>query len=41
VFPKRLGTSTDFGQFVTALMEASYLNAETIRFDGGVRMNKL
>jgi len=41
VFPQRLGNGEDFGQLCTAIIETSYLNAETIRFDAGVRMNKL
>jgi len=41
LFPARLGNLTDFGQLTASLIETAYLNAETIRFDAGVRMNKL
>jgi NAD(P)-dependent dehydrogenase (short-subunit alcohol dehydrogenase family) len=41
VFPNRLGTGEDFGQLCSSIIETTYLNAETIRFDAGVRMNKL
>ena len=37
VFPKRMGTSDEFAQLVLALIENDYMNAETIRFDGGIR----
>jgi 3-hydroxyacyl-CoA dehydrogenase/3-hydroxy-2-methylbutyryl-CoA dehydrogenase len=37
-FPKRLGEPSEFGQLVTHIVENSYLNGETIRLDGGVRM---
>ena len=37
-FPKRLGEPAEFGQLVVHLVENSYLNGETIRLDGGVRM---
>jgi NAD(P)-dependent dehydrogenase (short-subunit alcohol dehydrogenase family) len=36
-FPKRLGTATEFAHLVRALIENDYMNAETIRFDGGIR----
>ncbi len=36
VFPKRLGRSDEFGHLVRTLIENDYLNAEVIRFDGGL-----
>jgi NAD(P)-dependent dehydrogenase (short-subunit alcohol dehydrogenase family) len=38
LFPKRLGRPEEFGQLVVAIVENSYLNGETIRLDGGLRM---
>ncbi|MGD0083834.1 MAG: SDR family NAD(P)-dependent oxidoreductase [Acidimicrobiales bacterium] len=38
LFPKRLGTPDEFGQLVVAIAENGYLNGETIRLDGGLRM---
>ncbi len=38
LFPKRLGLPAEFGQLVVAIAENSYLNGETIRLDGGLRM---
>jgi NAD(P)-dependent dehydrogenase (short-subunit alcohol dehydrogenase family) len=37
VFPKRMGTAAEFSQLVRALIENDYMNAEVIRFDGGIR----
>ncbi len=37
VFPKRMGRPDEFGHLVRALIENDYLNAEVIRFDGGIR----
>jgi NAD(P)-dependent dehydrogenase (short-subunit alcohol dehydrogenase family) len=37
VFPKRMGRSDEFGHLVRALIENDYMNAEVIRFDGGIR----
>jgi NAD(P)-dependent dehydrogenase (short-subunit alcohol dehydrogenase family) len=37
VFPKRTGTAAEFAQLVIALIENDYMNAEVIRFDGGIR----
>ncbi len=37
VFPKRMGRADEFGHLVRALIENDYLNAEVIRFDGGLR----
>jgi NAD(P)-dependent dehydrogenase (short-subunit alcohol dehydrogenase family) len=36
-FPKRLGTGAEFAQLVRSLIENDYMNAEVIRFDGGIR----
>ncbi len=38
LFPKRLGTSEEFASLALELLANSYLNAETIRIDGGIRM---
>ncbi len=37
VFPKRMGTSAEFAHLVQVLIENDYMNAEVIRFDGGIR----
>jgi NAD(P)-dependent dehydrogenase (short-subunit alcohol dehydrogenase family) len=37
VFPKRLGQPAEFGQLVRSLIENDYINAEVVRFDGGIR----
>jgi NAD(P)-dependent dehydrogenase (short-subunit alcohol dehydrogenase family) len=37
VFPRRMGTAAEFAQLVRALIDNDYMNAETIRFDGGIR----
>jgi len=37
VFPKRMGTAAEFGHLVRSLIENDYMNAEVIRFDGGIR----
>ena len=37
-FPKRLGNPAEFGDLVTQIARNSYLNAEVIRLDGGIRM---
>src|ERR1700690_4301920 len=36
-FPKRLGQPAEFGQLVRTLIENDYMNAEVVRFDGGIR----
>ena len=36
-FPKRLGTVEEFAALVVHVVENDYMNAETIRIDGGVR----
>ncbi|HLG00486.1 MAG TPA: SDR family NAD(P)-dependent oxidoreductase [Acidimicrobiia bacterium] len=38
MFPKRLGTADDFARLVEAIVTNDYLNGETIRLDGGLRM---
>jgi NAD(P)-dependent dehydrogenase (short-subunit alcohol dehydrogenase family) len=38
LFPKRLGTPEEFASLAVELLSNSYLNAETIRIDGGIRM---
>jgi len=37
VFPKRMGTGAEFARLVRSLIENDYMNAEVIRFDGGIR----
>jgi NAD(P)-dependent dehydrogenase (short-subunit alcohol dehydrogenase family) len=37
VFPKRMGTAAEFAQLVLALIGNDYINAEVVRFDGGIR----
>jgi NAD(P)-dependent dehydrogenase (short-subunit alcohol dehydrogenase family) len=37
VFPKRMGTAAEFAQLVRSLVENDYMNADVIRFDGGIR----
>ena len=36
-FPKRMGTAAEFAHLVRFLIENDYMNAEVIRFDGGIR----
>jgi NAD(P)-dependent dehydrogenase (short-subunit alcohol dehydrogenase family) len=38
LFPKRLGFSSEFASLVMELLTNSYLNAESIRIDAGIRM---
>ena len=38
LFPKRLGDPERYGQLVVHIARNSYLNAEVIRLDGGIRM---
>lgn len=38
-FPKRLGLPDEYGLLVTQIVENSFLNAEVIRLDGGIRMS--
>jgi NAD(P)-dependent dehydrogenase (short-subunit alcohol dehydrogenase family) len=37
VFPRRMGRPDEFGHLVRSLIENDYVNAEVIRFDGGIR----
>jgi NAD(P)-dependent dehydrogenase (short-subunit alcohol dehydrogenase family) len=37
VFPKRMGTAAEFARLARSLIENDYMNAEVIRFDGGIR----
>jgi len=37
VFPRRMGRPDEFGHLVRSLIENDYMNAEVIRFDGGIR----
>jgi NAD(P)-dependent dehydrogenase (short-subunit alcohol dehydrogenase family) len=37
-FPKRLGTPEDFAALAMSLIENGYMNGETIRMDGALRM---
>lgn len=37
-FPKRLGHPDEYGQLATHIVENSFLNGETIRIDGAIRM---
>lgn len=38
VFPKRLGAPDEYGALVVSIAENGYLNGETIRLDGSLRM---
>ncbi len=38
LFPKRLGRSDEVAEMVLACLTNTYLNGETIRIDGGIRM---
>jgi NAD(P)-dependent dehydrogenase (short-subunit alcohol dehydrogenase family) len=38
LYPKRLGTADEFASMACELLSNSYMNAEVIRVDGGVRM---
>lgn len=37
VFPKRMGRADEFAHLVRSLIENDYVNAEVVRFDGGIR----
>ena len=37
-FPKRLGKPVEYASLARQMVENSYLNGETIRLDGGIRM---
>lgn len=38
VHPKRLGDPRDYARLAAELLQNPYLNGETIRLDGGIRM---
>jgi NAD(P)-dependent dehydrogenase (short-subunit alcohol dehydrogenase family) len=38
VFPKRLGSPAEYAALVAAIVDSGYLNGETIRLDGALRM---
>ncbi len=38
VFPKRLGDPADYAAFVASIVDSGYLNGETVRLDGALRM---
>jgi hypothetical protein len=38
LFPNRLGFAEEFATLAVELVTNSYMNAETIRCDGGIRM---
>jgi len=37
-FPKRLGMAEEYARLAVFIAETVYLNAESIRLDGGIRM---
>ena len=37
-FPKRLGKPSEYGSLARIIVESPYMNGETIRMDGGIRM---
>ena len=39
VSPKRFGVAPEFAKLVGSIIDNGYLNGETIRLDGGLRMN--
>jgi NAD(P)-dependent dehydrogenase (short-subunit alcohol dehydrogenase family) len=41
VAPKRFGTADEFGKLVLSIASNEYLNGESIRLDGGIRMANL
>ncbi len=38
LFPKRLGTNVEYAELAHFLIVHSYMNGETVRMDGGIRM---
>jgi NAD(P)-dependent dehydrogenase (short-subunit alcohol dehydrogenase family) len=38
LFPKRLGQPDEYAELALMLLTHDYMNAETIRMDGGIRM---
>lgn len=41
IWPKRMGDPPEFGALCCAIARNSYINATTIRLDGGIRMSNL
>ncbi len=39
VYPPRLGMPSEYAELVISLIENTYINAATIRLDGGLRMS--
>ena len=37
-YPKRLGDPADYGHLAVSLLENPYINGETVRLDGAIRM---
>jgi NAD(P)-dependent dehydrogenase (short-subunit alcohol dehydrogenase family) len=37
-FPQRLGRPDEYARLVAAIVDNGYLNGETIRLDGSIRM---
>ena len=38
VFPKRLGSPTEFAKLASFMIQSEYLNGETVRLDGAIRL---
>jgi NAD(P)-dependent dehydrogenase (short-subunit alcohol dehydrogenase family) len=38
LFPKRLGTPDEYAELAHLLLTHDYMNGETVRMDGGIRM---
>jgi hypothetical protein len=38
LFPKRLGYAREFASLAVELLSNSYMNAESVRIDAGIRM---
>ena len=38
LFPKRLGLAAEYASLVVELLTNSYMNAECVRLDAGIRM---
>ena len=37
-FPKRLGKPSEYGEMARVIVESPYMNGETVRLDGGIRL---
>jgi 3-hydroxyacyl-CoA dehydrogenase/3-hydroxy-2-methylbutyryl-CoA dehydrogenase len=37
-FPKRLGKPAEYGAMARVLVESAYMNGETVRLDGAIRL---